>query len=78
MKSKKENNMVEDVEKSKELLCQAVKSEIDGQRFYNYLAKKTTNEDARRKLNNLAGDEIRHEKALKDIYKKIYKLQYFR
>jgi rubrerythrin len=64
--------MADDTEKGKELLKQAVKSEIDGQRFYNFLADKTTNPDAKRKLTNLAGDEVRHEKALKDMYLKIY------
>jgi rubrerythrin len=64
--------MVKDTVKAQELLKQAVKSEIDGRRFYNYLAEKATNPDAKRKLTNLAEDEIRHEKALKKIYKKIY------
>jgi rubrerythrin len=64
--------MVENTEKGKELLKQAIKSEMDGQRFYNFLAEKATNADAQRKLSNLAGDEVRHEKALKAIYKSIY------
>lgn len=64
--------MTQDTAPAKELLKQAIKSEIDGRRFYNYLAAKTSNEDARRKLAGLAGDEVRHEKALRDIYKKIY------
>ena len=64
--------MAQDTAQTKELLMQAIKSEIDGQRFYNYLAKMTSNDDARRKLANLAGDEVRHEKALREIYNKIY------
>jgi rubrerythrin len=64
--------MVEDVAKGQELLKQAVKSEIDGQRFYKYLAEKAENEEAKRKLENLAKDEVRHEKALRKIYKEIY------
>ena len=64
--------MVHDTEQAKELLKQAIKSEIDGRRFYDYLADKTSNTDARRKLTHLAGDEVRHEKALREIYRKIY------
>lgn len=64
--------MVKDTAEAQALLKQAVKSEIDGRRFYNYLAEKATNTDAKRKLTNLAEDEVRHEKALKKIYKKIY------
>jgi rubrerythrin len=55
-----------------ELLKQAIKSEIDGRRYYAYLAEKTTNTDARRKLTNLAKDESRHEAVLITIYRKIY------
>lgn len=64
--------MTQDTAPARELLKQAIKSEIDGRRFYNYLAEKTSNEAARRKLANLAGDEVRHEKALREIYKKLY------
>ncbi len=64
--------MAKDTAQGQQLLKEAVKSEIDGQRFYNYLAEKATNVDARRKLTNLAEDEVRHEKALRSIYKKIY------
>lgn len=55
-----------------ELLKQAIRSEIDGYRFYTYLAEKTVNRDARRKLTTLATDEKRHEAALKGIYRKVY------
>jgi len=64
--------MKENTAQARELLKQAVKSEIDGQRFYKFLAGKTTNADARRKLSGLADDEIRHEKALRSMYKNIY------
>lgn len=58
---------------TKKLLLQAIRSEIDGHKFYTYLAEKATNDDAKRKLTNLAKDEIRHEDALRKIYKKVYK-----
>ncbi len=57
---------------AKELLKQAIRSEIDGRRFYEFLANKTTNPEARRKLTTLANDEKRHEATLKKIYKKQY------
>jgi rubrerythrin len=64
--------MKEDTTQAQELLKRAVKSEIDGQRFYKFLAEKTTNADAKRKLINLADDEVRHEKALRNMYQNIY------
>ena len=64
--------MAKDTMKGQQLLKEAVKSEMDGQRFYNYLANMATNNEAKRKLKNLAGDEVRHEKALRSIYLKIY------
>jgi len=64
--------MAQDIEKGRELMEQAIKSEVDGQRFYNYLADRTSNGDAKRKLKNLAADEVRHEKALREMYEKIY------
>jgi len=64
--------MAQNTAQAKDLLKQAIKSEIDGQRFYNYLAEKTSNDEARRKLSHLAGDEVRHEKALRQIFTRIY------
>lgn len=64
--------MTKNAVQSGELLRQAIKSEIDGQRFYTFLAGKATNEEARRKLSNLAQDEVRHEAALKQIYREIF------
>lgn len=53
-----------------EILKRAIKGEVDGYRFYNLLAERATNPDAKRKLENLRDDEIRHEKTLIDIFKK--------
>jgi len=57
---------------AKKLLKHAIRSEIDGRRFYTFLAEKTANPDAKRKLNNLARDEKRHEATLYKIFKKQY------
>ena len=59
-----------DKEKIAEVLRKAIKGEEDGYKFYNLLAEKATNPDARRKLENLRDDEIRHEKTLKEIFAK--------
>ncbi|MBD3403215.1 hypothetical protein GF420_10000 [candidate division GN15 bacterium] len=53
-----------------EVLKRAIKGEEDGYRFYNLLAEKATNPDARRKLENLRDDEIRHKETLVGIYEK--------
>ena len=53
-----------------QMLKQAIRSEIDGRRFYEFLAGKTKNPDAKRKLTTLAQDERRHESILYRIYKK--------
>jgi rubrerythrin len=64
--------MPENTTDTKEMLLQAIRSEIDGRKFYTYLAEQATNDEAKRKLTNLAEDEIRHEEALINIYKKVY------
>ena len=65
--------MTVDISSGKELLKRAIKGELDGLRFYNYLADKATNADAKRKLSGLAGDEKRHEAILINLYKRLYK-----
>ncbi|MCP4569788.1 MAG: ferritin family protein [FCB group bacterium] len=57
---------------NRELIKNAIVAEIDGQKFYKFLADKATNVDARRKLTNLAKDEIRHETILIKIYKDLF------
>ncbi len=51
-----------------DVLKTAIKGEEDGFRFYDLLAAKATNPDARRKLENLRDDEIAHKKVLYDLY----------
>lgn len=46
----------------------AIRGEEDGYHFYDLMAKKVTNDDARRKLEQLRDDEIRHEKVLRDLF----------
>jgi len=62
--------MMEAKEKIVETLKKAIRSEEDGFHFYDYLVKKAVNKDAKRKLENLRDDEIRHKKTLVDIFKK--------
>jgi rubrerythrin len=48
----------------------AIKGEEDGYKFYNLLAEKASNPEARRKLENLRDDEIRHKQTLMEIFDK--------
>lgn len=57
---------------NQDLIKKAIVAEIEGQKFYKFLADKTTNVDAKRKLTNLAKDEIRHEAILIKIYKDLF------
>ena len=52
------------------VLRKAIKGEEDGYKFYNLLAEKATNPDAKRKLENLRDDEIRHKETLRAIFEK--------
>lgn len=53
-----------------EILKKAIKGEEDGYFFYNLLADKAKNADARRKLEGLRDDEIRHKETLVAIFDK--------
>lgn len=53
-----------------DLLKTAIKGEVDGYRFYDLLAGKATDADARRKLEGLRDDEKRHKATLEDLYQK--------
>ncbi|MBK7140933.1 MAG: ferritin family protein [bacterium] len=53
-----------------EILKKAIKGEEDGYYFYNLLAEKAKNADARRKLEGLRDDEIRHKETLVEIFAK--------
>lgn len=52
------------------VLKKAIKGEEDGYFFYDLLAEKATNADAKRKLENLRDDELVHKHTLLDIFKK--------
>ena len=54
-----------------ETLKRAIKGEEDGYRFYNLLAEKSTTPDAKRKLEGLRDDEIRHKETLLAIYEEV-------
>ena len=53
-----------------EVLKTAIRAEEDGFKFYDLVSKKAQNEDAKRKLEHLRDDEVRHKKTLVEIYKK--------
>jgi rubrerythrin len=57
-------------DKIAEVLKTAIRAEEDGFRFYDLVSKRADNEDAKRKLENLRDDEIRHKRTLLDIYDK--------
>lgn len=52
------------------ILKSAIKGEEDGYTFYNLLAEKATNPEAKRRLENLRNDEKRHKAVLVNLYKK--------
>jgi rubrerythrin len=62
--------MTDDKQKTAEVLRKAIKGEEDGFKFYDLLARKATNDEAKRKLENLRDDEARHKKILIDIFHK--------
>ncbi|MDH3892131.1 MAG: ferritin family protein [candidate division Zixibacteria bacterium] len=51
-----------------DVLKTAIKGEEDGYKFYDLLAAKATNPEAKRKLENLRNDEIAHKKVLYQLY----------
>lgn len=54
-----------------DILKNAIKGEVDGFNFYNLLADKCANADAKRRLLNLRDDERRHGTVLIDMYEKL-------
>lgn len=52
------------------VLKKAIKGEEDGYFFYNLLSEKATNIEARRKLQRLRDDELRHKETLYGIFDK--------
>lgn len=62
--------MTKSKEQIAEVLKRAMKGEEDGYYFYNLLAEKSTNPDAKRKLEGLRDDEIRHKATLVEIFTK--------
>lgn len=46
-----------------------IKTEIEGQHFYSTLAQQVKNPEARKKIEQLAMDEVSHERRLRELYK---------
>jgi len=59
-----ENMGIEDV------LGMAVKTEIQGRKFYLKLAEEVKNPEVKKKIQSLADDEQRHERVVIDFYRK--------
>src|SRR6056297_3581269 len=53
-----------------ETLKRAMRGEEDGYRFYDLLSKKTNNQSAKKLLESLRDDEVRHKETLKGIWEK--------
>jgi len=62
-----------DIEKLtiEEVLGMAVKTEIQGRKFYLMLSEKVTNPEVKSKVISLAKDEERHEAMIRALYKEI-------
>ncbi len=52
------------------LLKSAIKGEVDGYTFYNLLAEKSQNREAKKRLEGLRDDEKRHKTILVELYRK--------
>ena len=53
-----------------EVLGLAVKTEIQGRKFYTQLSEKVQHPEVKKKLQSLADDECRHERIIVELYKK--------
>lgn len=60
--------MAFDKEKMASVLKKAIKSEHDGRTFYSLAVKKATNDFARKKLEQLRDDEVRHAATLEEMF----------
>lgn len=54
-----------------DILGMAVRTEIQGRKFYLELSEKVTNPEVKKKIVSLADDEKRHERIVVDFYRKI-------
>lgn len=61
--------MTDTKERLAEVLRKAIRGEQQGYRFYDLLSKKAADAEAKRKLEHLRDDEIRHEKTLIHMFK---------
>jgi rubrerythrin len=63
-------NMPDSKQEIAHIIAFGIKTEIEGQNFYSTLAKKIVNPDARKKIEQLAADEVNHERRLRNLYVK--------
>jgi rubrerythrin len=54
-----------------DILGMAVRTEIQGRKFYLKLAEQVTNSEVKSKIVSLADDEKRHERIIVDLYRQI-------
>ncbi len=62
--------MTDSKQKIADVLKRAIKGEEDGFKFYDIMARKVTNPEARRKLEGLRDDEAGHKKVLVELHGK--------
>lgn len=53
-----------------DVLGMAVKTEIQGRKFYHMLSEKVQHPEVKKKLQSLADDEIRHERIMIEMFRK--------
>jgi rubrerythrin len=54
-----------------DILKIGIKTEIEGQNFYTRMAQYIENPEIKKRVQNMAADEVVHEKRLRDLYEKL-------
>lgn len=54
-----------------EILKVGIKTEIEGQNFYSKMAQHITNAETKKRVQQMAADEVIHEKRLRELYDKV-------
>jgi rubrerythrin len=61
--------MTELTREIEDIIKVGIKTEIEGQYFYSTLAQQVKNPEAKKKIEQLALDEVSHERRLRELYK---------
>jgi rubrerythrin len=54
-----------------EILKVGIKTEIEGQNFYSKMAQQIKHPETKKKVQQMAADEVTHERRLRELYEKI-------